>query len=308
MQELRLEVHTPCNFNCRHCYTDKRPKGRLSDDDRLRLIREAGAMGMTDLSITGGEPLLNVDRVVRCIEEARSLGMASRLNTNGWFVDAAVLDRLATAGLTEMQISLDHSDPARFDAIRRHPGAFERVERAFRLLAGSPVRGVARYTIMSDNIDAICATYERVAEWGADGFKARSILEVGDVADPAYKATRAGLQAELDRLQAASERLGVPVNLAVNDDACVVPSPTVQQNHCKCGKDAVFVSASGDVFPCPFLREDPSCQVGDIHAGGLDEIVRSKGMADFIGKPEPGFSNDAGCRCKASQMANQTVQ
>ncbi|MEK7476001.1 MAG: hypothetical protein AAB152_10270 [Candidatus Coatesbacteria bacterium] len=53
---------------------------------------------------------------------------------NGWFVTPEIAKALFSAGMYEISISVDYADPAKHDAQRACPGAFDRAIRALRLL------------------------------------------------------------------------------------------------------------------------------------------------------------------------------
>src|SRR5689334_10342642 len=95
IKELRLEVNKDCNYACVHCYTDKREHEWLSLDRIRALIAETAAGGGTDLSLTGGEPLLEWERVRDIAAEAKKAGLAVRMNTNGHLLTDRIVDVLA---------------------------------------------------------------------------------------------------------------------------------------------------------------------------------------------------------------------
>jgi cyclic pyranopterin phosphate synthase len=57
---LRLSLTARCNLACPYCLPDgQEPPGLLDQDQRLRLIAAAVALGANSLRLTGGEPLLH---------------------------------------------------------------------------------------------------------------------------------------------------------------------------------------------------------------------------------------------------------
>jgi hypothetical protein len=94
--------------------------------------------------VTGGEPLLRRELTLALIERLEAAGVGVTLNTNGWFVDDAVADRLATCHGLSTFISLDGATSATHDASRGVPGGWARGVAAIdRLLARDiPVRVV----------------------------------------------------------------------------------------------------------------------------------------------------------------------
>lgn len=102
---IRFTYH--CNIACRHCYNDSGPDkrhDRLSWDGMADVIADAGRLGIPELTLTGGEPLLYVEDVLRAVRHARQHGVrAIRIFTNGFWArtpgDAhRMLTGLADAG------------------------------------------------------------------------------------------------------------------------------------------------------------------------------------------------------------------
>ena len=83
------------------------------------------------------------------------------LITNGWFVDETVARDILRAGLQEISVSVDYRDPARHDAQRGCPGAWDRAVRALELFhKHRPDRRNRVHMIsvlMDDNLDDVRA-------------------------------------------------------------------------------------------------------------------------------------------------------
>jgi GTP 3',8-cyclase len=128
---LRISVTAACNFRCAYCAPDGH--GKLSAppikvDHIARIVRAAVPLGLTNIRLTGGEPLLRRDiveivRAILKIEGVRDLA----LTTNGYFL-AQYAQQLADAGLRRINISLDTLHRERFSQITRED-AFEKVWR-----------------------------------------------------------------------------------------------------------------------------------------------------------------------------------
>jgi hypothetical protein len=102
---LRFTYH--CNISCRHCYNDSGPdkrQHRLAWPQMASVIEDMGRLGIPELVLTGGEPMMYLPDVTRAIGEARRHGIpAVRVFTNGfWGTSPAaatqVLTRLVDAG------------------------------------------------------------------------------------------------------------------------------------------------------------------------------------------------------------------
>jgi MoaA/NifB/PqqE/SkfB family radical SAM enzyme len=111
---LSLMITRRCNMTCAHCSVASGPDVRQepSEAELLSVMRQAAALGVRGVNITGGEPMLRGALVVRLIRECRRLGMATVMTTNGFWGRTAASARrhvraLCRAGLGGLTVSYD---------------------------------------------------------------------------------------------------------------------------------------------------------------------------------------------------------
>lgn len=91
----------------------------LTRGEIARLVRVMAAWGVSDVRVTGGEPLLRPDLVDIVSDIATTPGIREvSMTTNGVLL-AEQLDLLVDAGLRRINVSVDSLDPDRFEAITR---------------------------------------------------------------------------------------------------------------------------------------------------------------------------------------------
>ncbi len=127
---LRISLTDRCNLRCVYCMPpgglDWTPQSDvLSNDEIIRVVQAAAALGMKKIRLTGGEPLVRpgiVDLVyqIAAIPGIEDIG----LTTNGVLLEK-LAGPLAKAGLRRVNISLDTLKPERFQKITRF-GSFDR--------------------------------------------------------------------------------------------------------------------------------------------------------------------------------------
>src|SRR5215207_8321147 len=120
--DLRVSLIDRCNLRCAYCMPPEGlpwlPRQELiTDDELVRLVGIAVSLGVREVRLTGGEPLLRPgvpDLVARLAELDPRPELS--ITTNGILLnrDAAAL---AAAGLDRVNVSLDTLDPARFKRI-----------------------------------------------------------------------------------------------------------------------------------------------------------------------------------------------
>ncbi|MER9052476.1 radical SAM protein [Mesorhizobium sp. M0910] len=303
LREVRIEVNKRCNLACAHCYTDK--KGSLAPISTMEdAIAQAKSMGATDLSLTGGEPLLDPERTLALVRAGKANGMRVRLNTNGWFADRPMQDRLHQSGLTELQVSMSHADPEAFDRFVRRKGAFEHALSAITTSSNLRMQVTVRCTLMNSNVDQLQPLYELTATAGATSFKIRALVEVNGVADLEPEVNEARRLLAIEALKKSADSRRVPISFADEGEFELGSHPYVERLECKCGELAVFITAEGVVTPCPFLREDSRYWCGDINRQPIGEIMHSDTYRHFVGNRTSGScGNDAACACKANRVS-----
>jgi cyclic pyranopterin phosphate synthase len=122
--DVRISVTDRCNFRCQYCMPAEglpwlQRDALLSYEEITRLVRLLASMGVHDVRLTGGEPLVRRDlwRLVEqlsAIEDVHDLS----LTTNGYLLTRQVGD-LVRAGLRRINVSLDSLAPDRFFQLTR---------------------------------------------------------------------------------------------------------------------------------------------------------------------------------------------
>jgi cyclic pyranopterin phosphate synthase len=142
IHSVRVSVTDRCNFRCRYCMPAEGlpwlPKPELLSFEEIhRLVAVMASMGVRDVRLTGGEPLVRRDlpELVRMLVATPGVHDLA-LTTNG-----VLLDRLAAplvaAGLRRVNVSLDSLSHTRFAEITRRD-ALDRVLRGLEAAERQP--------------------------------------------------------------------------------------------------------------------------------------------------------------------------
>jgi cyclic pyranopterin phosphate synthase len=122
--DLRVSVTDRCNFRCRYCmpaegmeWLDR--SELLSFEEIARLVAVLAELGITDVRLTGGEPLARREfpklvAMLRGIEGIRDLSMT----TNGYLLERHAA-ALVEAGIDRVNVSIDSLARDRFHEITR---------------------------------------------------------------------------------------------------------------------------------------------------------------------------------------------
>ena len=123
ISDLRVSVTDRCNFRCQYCMpADGLPwldrADVLSFEEIERLVRLFVALGVEDLRLTGGEPLLRPG-ITDLVRDLKATGVPDLALTTNAQLLAGRAAELKNAGLSRVNISLDTLRPDRFQAMAR---------------------------------------------------------------------------------------------------------------------------------------------------------------------------------------------
>jgi pyrroloquinoline quinone biosynthesis protein E len=110
---LLAELTHRCPLHCPYCSNPidlLRADAELTTDHWKRVFSEARELGVLQLGLSGGEPLLRKDPE-DLAAHARRVGLYSTLVTSGLGLTRTRAERLKDAGLEHIQISIQDADP-----------------------------------------------------------------------------------------------------------------------------------------------------------------------------------------------------
>ena len=124
IESVRVSVTDKCNFRCTYCMPAEglewlRRDEILTFEELARVARILAAMGVSEVRLTGGEPLVRRDlpALVAMLAEIEGVEDLS-LTTNGILLERYA-GALVEAGLRRINVSLDSLDHVRFAQITR---------------------------------------------------------------------------------------------------------------------------------------------------------------------------------------------
>ncbi len=253
-------ITSACNLRCSHCYLDagRRAQDELSTDEAFRLIDGMARAGTELLILTGGEPLLRADLPLLATR-ASGHGMAVVLGTSGTLLTRQRALDLAESGVAAAAISIDSLDPARHDAFRGVPGAWERAVEGIEACRAAGLEVLVHTTALKMNQEELPEIVRFAHEQGARAFHLFFLVCTGrgerltDLSPEQYEQT---LDFVLDAQQ---QYPGMMVRarcapyigrLAAQRGLPMVASAGAG---CLAGAGYCRVTPGGDVTPCPYL-------------------------------------------------------
>jgi pyrroloquinoline quinone biosynthesis protein E len=315
---LLAELTYGCPLHCPYCsnplnlgdYTNE-----LTTAEWQRVLGEARELGVLQLHLSGGEPLLRRD-LAGLVRRASDLGLYTNLITSALGLTARRAGQLRDAGLDHVQISVQADEPALSDRLAGAP-SFARKLAAARLVKDLGWPLTLNVVLHRSNIDRIGRILGLAEELGADRIELANTQYYGW----AWR-NRDGLlpgRTQLDRaeavVRAARERLRgrMEIIYVLPDYYGRYPKPCMGG----WGRRQLTVVPNGDVLPCPTAHALPLPRVS-VREHSLAWIWdHSAVFQRFRGTgwmPDPCRSCDrreldfGGCRCQAFQLTGDAAR
>lgn len=314
---LIAELTYRCPLHCPYCSNPvligNRPhRQELMTDEWVRVFGQARALGVLQLALTGGEPMLRGDLVELCAA-AREVGLYSSLITAGTRFDASQARALKAAGLDHVQISLQSPDPDENDRIAHHR-SFDKKLAAARLARELDFPLTLNCVLHRHNLDRIEHLLELALTLDAQRLELANTQYYGwaVVNQEALVPTAAQLRRGEEAVRRFRARVGsrVEVLWVLPDLYEDLPKPCMGG----WGRIAMVVAPHGEVLPCQAAATIPGLELPSVREHPLEWIWNeSEAFARFRGT---GWMREpcrtcplghqevdwGGCRCQALRL------
>lgn len=255
---LAWEVTLRCNARCLHCYSDSGPgvrhPGEMDTERALRVIDQLADAGLLVLAFSGGEPLIRRD-IFQLIDHAVARGLVVNVATNGAIVRPRIAQRLKSAGVRSVTVSLDGGTPETHDHIRQFPGLFRRSTRAIELLAAQGLRVVVSFTPTRLNYREGADVVHLAAASGAMGANLSEFVPAGRGTHDLALAPEQ-LRAVLHEWIALREQYAGRMDVIWHDCRVASLVPPEERNlysGCGAGTLTARLRVDGTLTPCVFI-------------------------------------------------------
>ncbi|HEV2381194.1 MAG TPA: pyrroloquinoline quinone biosynthesis protein PqqE [Terriglobia bacterium] len=311
---LVAELTHRCPLHCIYCSNAlelKREAAEMATADWLRTLDEVHALGVVQLHLSGGEPLVRAD-LEQLVERGRKLEFYSNLITSGIGLSRERTRSLAERGLDSVQLSLQAAEAGVSDRIggRKAFGEKQRAAEAI-LEAGLPLS--MNVVLHRLNLNQVEQIIELCASWGAERLELANTQYYGwglvnrDFLLPS--------RAQLAVARAVYEQK--KVSLAGKMELIWVLPDYYQPFPKPCmggwGQMHLTVSPDGTVLPCQAAASITSLQFESVRERSLawiwQESAAFNRFRGFDWMPEPcrscdrRFQDFGGCRCQALALA-----
>ena len=315
---LVAELTYRCPLRCVYCSNPvdwARHGDGLDTADWLRVFREAEELGVVQLNLTGGEPLLRRD-LETLVEGARGLDLYTNLITSGIPLTRERLAELKARGLDNVQVSIQDVTAPASDRIAGLK-SFERKLEIARWVKELGLPLTLNTVLHRENLDRIGEVVALAESLAADRLELANTQYLGWalVNRAALLPTREQLDRAREVARAARQRLQgrMEVLFVTPDYYADFPKSCMDG----WGRRFIVVAPDGLVLPCHAAHTLPGLVFDNARDKPLAEIWQSSsGFGAFRGEawmPEPCRSCDrrsidfGGCRCQAFHLTGNAA-
>jgi len=261
-----IEVTNRCNLSCFHCYASAN-QNQIDEMDTktiFRLIDELSELGVIEIIITGGEPLLRND-IFEIMQYIADKNISFVLFTNGVLLDENKIKRLKKLKVEMVAVSLDSSDPDVHNRVRGKD-CFSKVIKNIDLMIkeGIPVRiNVSLFKGINDTKKQIGDMIEFLANKNIPRIVMGNLITYGrgkkqkNFVPPVYvaKIVSNTFKEKTKNFKASGKKMPV---LAFTDEfkSGVANNEASLHSYCGVGTFACLIRPNGDVAPCPVFIDN----------------------------------------------------
>jgi pyrroloquinoline quinone biosynthesis protein E len=319
---LVAELTYQCPLHCPYCSNPvdiggDRWREELGTEHWVRVFREARALGVVQLALTGGEPMLrrDLDELTRAAREA---GLYSTLVTAGTRLTPERAAQLKAAGLDHVQVSIQSPDPEENDRIAGIR-SFEKKLAAARAAREQRLPLTLNCVLHRQNLDRIDEILALAEELGAQRLELANTQYYGWAVlnQESLMPTREQLERGEEAVRRFRARVGprITVLWVLPDYYEDLPKP------CMGGwaRSVIVVGPNGEALPCqaaatipglelPNVREHPLAWIWD-ESGAFTRFRGTDWMQEPcrscpLGRQEEDFG---GCRCQALRLTGDAA-
>jgi PqqA peptide cyclase len=307
---LIAELTYRCPLRCVYCSNPlelAKHRQELDTATWLRVFAEAEELGVDQVSLTGGEPCVR-DDLEEIVAGARRLDLYTNLATSGVPLPRERLERLKSAGLDNVQVSIQDVSAEESDTIAGL-ASFERKLEVARWVKEIGFPLTLNVVLHRGNLPRIAEVIALAERLGADRLELANAQYVGWAL-----ANRAALLPTKEQLESARRIAATARERLKGRMEVLFVTPDYYAQFPKAcmdgwGRRFVLVSPDGLALPCHAAHTIPGISFDNVKERSLGEIWNSSdGFRRFRGEEwmaEPCRSCErravdfGGCRCQA---------
>jgi len=264
LRNIIIELLLRCNLKCSFCYASSTSTAKrsyeLKTDEIFNIISQAKNMGVNDIDLTGGEPLLHPD-ILKIVKEIHNQGLLLTIQTNATLIEENLdlIDYLKSiTDDVRVFVSINGGTAKTHDELYGVKGAFDKAVKGIKILTSNGIKTCIATTYQKKNFDEIPDIIKLAKSLNAD-------WSGGPVINSGRASTKQFDPLVLDFMETHKDK---------HMEAYITPRYKnrkwqLRYLGCNAGFTGCIVLSNGNVIPCFMDREHVS---GNIRKQSLKEI------------------------------------
>lgn len=179
------EITLKCNLACSHCGSragQERSK-ELSTEEALDLVRQMAEVGITEVTLIGGEAFLRPDwlQIAQAITEA---GMLCSMTTGGYGISVETARRMKKAGIAMVSVSVDGLEETH-NRLRGKAGSWKHCFKTMSNFREVGIKFGCNTQLNRLSAPEFPLIYEHIRDAGAIAWQIQLTVPMGNAADNA---------------------------------------------------------------------------------------------------------------------------
>jgi len=276
---VHVEVTEACNEKCRHCYNFSRCDGyvpkTISMENLDKTINELVKNNVMHVIITGGEPLLALDRTIYLAEKSLKAGMTVSLNSNLVAANSQNMKKIKDSGIDHILTTLHSYKEDVHDYVANTKGSFKKVVNGIKEAQNARIRVTVNTILFSFNKDDIYETGKFVHGLGVKKFLANRTIPSPTNDQSLKEEFKVGVPEAskmFKDLKKLRDEFGMEVGTCRTVPQCFFDELDENDEFlargCAAGKKHMMINVNGDAHAC--VHESKT--YGNIHEIGLKNV------------------------------------
>lgn len=270
-----------CNARCLHCSTAaaKRLPNELSTDEVKSLFTHLADIGIFDVAISGGEPLVRQD-IYEIIEFITGLGIKVGIGSNGSLITKQTAFRLKEIHVDRLQISIDGTEEIH-DQVRRWNGLFNRAKQAIQNSIEAGLNTHVCLTLHKLNYAVMEDVIDTCANWGVKRFNMSRFIPTGrgtndlDLPKEIWKEI-------IFEYETIKKKYSGTMELTTHLSQSILVNPELYNCGgfigCQAGIGQGCIDSNGDIRPCVMLP----IVIGNVREKLFEDIWKSSQLINSL--------------------------
>lgn len=256
---INIELNSGCNQKCRHCYNFWRetnsPNLSMSLELISKTINELKSCEIFHAVITGGEPLLDVDKVTYLINILSKTNISFSLNSNLTLITKNVASKLRSLGLRSILTSILSYDPKVHNNLTSHKSSLRKTIEGIGIAKESGIKIYVNVVLNAQNIDHTEKTINFIKKLGVNGISLTRVIK------PRTSSNLLGWDLDIkpEKLKSVFSQLNpdtenTPISSLIAYPICFLNDGKVRKIfgsiRCSAGKTSATIGSDGLVRAC----------------------------------------------------------